>query len=114
MLANHSSSQKDVQTDGNEGGLWEVMIATGVGLELGLLVENMIAFEPLARQEPRRRRRQEYLDVHSDRRAAHAKRDEDPPGAGLNEVDDGWLVPQLRPVGVLRREGGRGLGAELS
>ena len=114
MLANHSSSQKDVQTDGNEGGLWEVMIATGVGLELGLLVENMIAFEPLARQEPRRRRRHEYLDVHPDRRAAHAKRDEDPPGAGLNEVDDGWLVPQLRPVGVLRREGGRGLGAELS
>ena len=32
MLANHGSSQKDVQTDGNEGGLWEVMIATGVGL----------------------------------------------------------------------------------
>ena len=76
---------------------------THVGLELEVLVHDVVARELAVDPERRHLGRDEDVDVHSERGAALAQRNEDLGGSGLDQLNDGGLVPELGPVGMLLR-----------
>ena len=76
---------------------------THVGLELEVLVHDVVARGLAVDPEWRHLGRDEDVDVHSERGAALAQRNEDLGGSVLDQLNDGGLVPELGPVGMLLR-----------